>query len=211
MQTRGASFKEDIKTMTKDFKLTDEKIKDIVKFCDAIYDRSRELQVKDYILDRSRTGKEINLQGMGAEIWYKEKHGLPYNLDATLDAGPRSYKKDVDCVRDGFKLEVKQTSYPTGCLFIASVDHYNRPRKLISDMYVLIIGNFPNYSNDLHISDVTLTNKYFDKTSNTLCPTMHPKIGKFGYHVEQDEMYETFEEAVKSDGRTTKRNAPALS
>ena len=30
---------------------------------------------------------------------------------------------------------------------------------------------------------------------------MHPKIGKFGYHLEQEEMFETFEEALEADGR----------
>ena len=211
MQIRGASFKEDRRTMTKDFKLPDKKVKEIRDYCNAIYDTSRKMNVKDHISDRKRSGKEINLQGMGAEIWYKEKYGIPYNLDATLDEGPRTYKKDLDCLRNGYRLELKQTTYHTGCFFIEALDHYGKTRKLIADMYVVVIGSFPNYYKDLYIGDISLTQKFFNKGSNLLEPTRHPKIGKFGYHAEQDEMYETFEEALDADGRTTKRNTSTLS
>ena len=183
------------------FQLSENKVNEILEYTNSIYDKARKLNVKDNILDKRRTGREINLQGMGAEVWYKEKYNIPYNLKATLDEGPRTYKKDIDCIRDDLKLEIKQTSYPTGCLFIAALDHYGKPRKLLSNVYVLIIGSFPNYTKDLHITNLSLTNKFFDKTSNLLAPTMHPKIGKFGYHLEQEEMFETFEEALEADGR----------
>ena len=183
------------------FQLSESKVNEILDYSNSIYDKARKLNVKDNILDKRRTGREINLQGMGAEIWYKEKYNIPYNLKATLDEGPRTYKKDIDCIRDDLKLEIKQTSYPTGCLFIAALDHYGKPRKLLSNVYVLIIGSFPNYMRDLHVTNLSLTNKFFDKTSNILAPTMHPKIGKFGYHLEQEEMFETFEEALEADGR----------
>ena len=183
------------------FQLSESKVNEILDYSNSIYDKARKLNVKDNILDKRRTGREINLQGMGAEVWYKEKYNIPYNLKATLDEGPRTYKKDIDCIRDDLKLEIKQTSYPTGCLFIAALDHYGKPRKLLSNVYVLIIGSFPNYTKDLHITNLSLTNKFFDKTSNLLAPTMHPKIGKFGYHLEQEEMFETFEEALEADGR----------
>ena len=183
------------------FQLSESKVNEILDYSNSIYDKARKLNVKDNILDKRRTGREINLQGMGAEVWYKEKYNIPYNLKATLDEGPRTYKKDIDCIRDDLKLEIKQTSYPTGCLFIAALDHYGKPRKLLSNVYVLIIGSFPNYMRDLHVTNLSLTNKFFDKTSNILAPTMHPKIGKFGYHLEQEEMFETFEEALDADGR----------
>ncbi len=183
------------------FQLSESKVNEILDYSNSIYDKARKLNVKDNILDKRRTGREINLQGMGAEVWYKEKYNIPYNLKATLDEGPRTYKKDIDCIRDDLKLEIKQTSYPTGCLFIAALDHYGKPRKLLSNVYVLIIGSFPNYMRDLHVTNLSLTNKFFDKTSNILAPTMHPKIGKFGYHLEQEEMFETFEEALEADGR----------
>mgnify|MGYP003653625324 CR=1 FL=1 len=194
--------------MTK-FSLPDTKVKEIQKYCNLIYDRSRKLNVKDNILDTNRTGKEINLQGMGAEIWYKEKHNIPYSLETILEEGPRTYKKDIDCIREARKLEIKQTSYPTGCLFLAATDHYKRPRELISDMYVLIVGDFPNYTKDLHITYDELYSKFFNKTSNKIEATIHPKIGKFGYHVEQDEMYETMEEAIH--GRSTSKRSSTLS
>ena len=183
------------------FQLSESKVNEILDYSNSINDKDRKLNVKYNILDKRRTGREINLQGMGAEVWYKEKYNIPYNLKATLDEGPRTYKKDIDCIRDDLKLEIKQTSYPTGCLFIAALDHYGKPRKLLSNVYVLIIGSFPNYMRDLHVTNLSLTNKFFDKTSNILAPTMHPKIGKFGYHLEQEEMFETFEEALEADGR----------
>ena len=197
--------------MSKDFKLPDKKVKEIKDYCNTIYDRSRTLQIKDHIVDRKRSGKEINLQGMGAEIWYKEKYGIPYNLDATLDKGPRTYKTDVDCLRNGFKLELKQTTYYNGCFFIEALDHYGKTRQLISDMYVLVIGKFPNYSKDLYIGDISLIKKFFNREANRLEPTMHHKIRKFGFHMEQDEMYETFEEALEADGRSTPRDTSTMS
>lgn len=192
------------------FQLTPDKITEIQNYCNSIYDNSRKAQVKDHILDESRTGKEINLQGMGAEIWYKEKYNIPYNLNATLDEGPRTYKKDVDCIREGMHLEIKQTTYPTGCLFLNATDHYGRPRKLLADMHVLIIGKFPNYERDLYISNLSLLDKFFNKKVNELTPTIHPKIGKFGYHMEQDELFDTFEEAIEANGRV-KSNTSTLS
>ena len=187
--------------LMENFQLSESKVNEILDYSNSIYDKARKLNVKDNILDKRRTGREINLQGMGAEVWYKEKYNIPYNLKATLDEGPRTYKKDIDCIRDDLKLEIKQTAYPTGCLFISALDHYGKPRKLLSNVYVLIIGSFPNYMRDLHVTNLSLTNKFFDKTSNILAPTMHPKIGKFGYHLEQEEMFETFEEALEADGR----------
>ena len=45
---------------------------------------------------------------------------------------------------------------------------------------------------------------------NELTPTIHPKIGKFGYHMEQDELFDTFEEAIEANGRV-KSNTSTLS
>ena len=193
------------------FQLSESKVNEILDYSNSIYDKARKLKVKDNILDKNRTGREINLQGMGAEVWYKEKYNLPYNLEATIDEGPRTYKTDVDCLRDGFKLELKQTTYYNGCFFIEALDHYGKTRQLISDMYVLVIGKFPNYSKDLYIGDISLIKKFFNKEANRLEPTMHHKIRKFGFHAEQDEMYETFEEALEADGRSTTRDASAMS
>ena len=106
------------------FQLSESKVNEILDYSNSIYDKARKLKVKDNILDKNRTGREINLQGMGAEVWYKEKYNLPYNLEATIDEGPRTYKKDIDCLRNDLQLEIKQTSYPTGCLFISALDHY---------------------------------------------------------------------------------------
>ena len=77
-------------------------------------------------------------------------------------------------------------------------------------MHVLIIGKFPNYEKDLYISNLSLLNKFFNKKVNELTPTIHSKIGKFGYHMEQDEMFDTFEEAIEADGRV-KSNTSTLS
>ena len=56
--------------MSKDFKLPDKKVKEIKDYCNTIYDRSRRLNIKDHIVDSKRSGKEINLQGMGGKVWY---------------------------------------------------------------------------------------------------------------------------------------------
>ena len=57
-----------------------EKIKTIEKYCDKIYSNGRQQHIKDMVFDPNRTGKEVNLQGLGAEIWFKEKHNIPYTL-----------------------------------------------------------------------------------------------------------------------------------
>jgi len=187
------------------YQLSPRKVKKIKRYCDAVYDNNRKFKVRDNILDSNRTGKEINLQGLGAEIWFKEKYDIPYTLfEDEENFIPRTYKKDIDCIfKNGLKLELKQTMYPKGCFFIAAIDHWHKPRKLISDMYVLIVGSFPFYKKDLFISKLDLVDKYLDRNTNRLCPTIHPKIGKAGYHMEQDEMYNSFEEALETDGRRT--------
>jgi len=180
-----------------------------------VYNNNRRFKVKDNILDKNRTGKEINLQGLGAEIWFKEKYNIPYTLfEDEENFIPRTYKKDIDCIfKNDLKLELKQTVYPNGCLFIPATDHWRKPRKLISDMYVLIVGSFPFYKKDLFISKLDLVNRYLNHDTNRLCTTSHPKIGKSGYHMEQDEMYNSFEEALESDGRrrTTTEDASTMS
>ena len=193
------------------FKLKSKKVKEIESYCNLIYERNRKLNIKDHILDSNRTGKEINLQGLGAEIWYKEKYNIPYTLSEDEENfKPRTYKNDIDCIRNGYKLELKQTSYPSGCFFIASSDHYRKPRNLLSDVYVLIVGSFPDYERDLYIGLLSLTKKYYNFKTSNLVPTIHPKIGKLGYHMEQDEMYSTLEEALENDGRTSQAKTSTM-
>jgi len=77
------------------FQLTPEKIKEIENYCNSIYDNSRKAQVKDHILDASRTGREINLQGKVSAIG-----GLELKILGGIKAGiktfifPEENKKD---------------------------------------------------------------------------------------------------------------------
>ncbi len=173
-----------------------EKIKTIEKYCNKIYANGRQQHIKDMVFDPHRTGKEVNLQGLGAEIWFKEKHNIPYTLfEDKENFVPRSYKKDIDCMMEGIQLEIKQTSYPTGCLFLNEIDHYGKKRKMMSEMFVLIVGSFPDYSHELYLSKKELLDRFPE-------PTYHNRIRKRGYHSEQDKMYQTFKEANKYNGNT---------
>lgn len=165
-------------------------IEDIKKYCEAVYIESRKYSRVDRIQDKSRTGREINLQGIGAEFWFKNKYNIPFSLEITDEAvKPRSYLKDVDVEYDDLVYELKQTSHKSGCLFINSLDWYGKERILLADVYVLVIGSFPDYKKDLFITKKKL--KHINKK-----PRMHRKIGKVGYFAEQSDMYETLEEAL---------------
>ena len=194
------------------FQLDQQTVSKVKEYCDYLYESNRKFGVKDSIIDKNRSGKEINLQGLGAEVWYKKKYNIPFNLDATKEnLRPRSYKTDIDCIREGLNLELKQTSYFSGCLFLPATDHYSKPRKLLADMYVLVVGSFPNYEKDLHISVLSITKKFFVKESNMLKPTKHSRMKSVGYHMEQDEMYETFEKALEANGNSKPKDASAVS
>ena len=78
-------------------------------------------------------------------------------------------------------------------------------------MYVLVVGSFPNYEKDLHISVLSITKKFFVKESNMLKPTKHSRMKSVGYHMEQDEMYETFEKALEANGNSRPKDTSAVS
>ena len=191
--------------MVHNFQLDQQTINETKEYCDYLYESNRKFGIKDSIIDKNRSGKEINLQGLGAEVWYKKKYNIPFNLR------PRSYKTDIDCIREGLNLELKQTSYFRGCLFLSATDHYSKPRKLLADMYVLIVGSFPNYEKDLHVSLLSITKKFFVKESNMLKPTKHSRMKSVGYHMEQDEMHETFEKALEANGNPRTKDTSAVS
>lgn len=168
-------------------------IQNIENHCNLIYSNSRKKNVKDRKKDTSRSGKEINLQGIGAEIWFKELHGIPYELllDVTAeDYVPRNYKNDIDVVVNGMVCEIKQTSYPTGCFFISHKNWHGKERELLADVYVLVIGSFPFYDKALYLTKDNLV--YLNPE-----PRMHPRIGQRGYYAEQEDMHTTLEDALK--------------
>jgi hypothetical protein len=168
--------------------LTPTEAKRIKTHCNKIYSESRKSNIKDRKQDVSRSGKEINLQGMGAEYWLRKVHGLPFDF-SDADYTPRTYLTDIDIILEGKRCEVKQTTYPSGCFFISSKDWYGKDRKLLADIYILVVGTFPDYTDDYYISK-----KHLIELNPT--PTMHKRIGRVGYHVEQDDMYPTFEEVM---------------
>ena len=45
------------------FQLSESKVNEILDYSNSIYDKARKLNVKDNILDKKRTGREINLNG----------------------------------------------------------------------------------------------------------------------------------------------------
>ena len=56
------------------FQLSESKVNEILDYTNNVYDKARKLNVKDNILDKRRTGREINLQGMGAEVSVSYTH-----------------------------------------------------------------------------------------------------------------------------------------
>ncbi|MEK9918217.1 MAG: hypothetical protein VW496_02385 [Pelagibacteraceae bacterium] len=181
----------------KDFMFSDEDIKSITDFCNTIYNNNRKGNVKDRKKDSSRSGIDINLQGISAEIWFKERYSLPYTLDLdSPDTKNRNYLKDIDAEYSNLVFEIKQTKHDNGCFFISGRDWYGKERKLISDIYVLIVGEFPNnYKKCLFITKSKLIKLNSDAAGN-LQPSMHKRIGQYGYHVEQSDMYSTLTDCM---------------
>ena len=172
--------------------------KKIEDYCNAVFDGLRGTGAKQRVQDPNRNGREVNLQGMAAEIWFKEKHNIPYSLEPEdVDVAPRSYLHDVDVLIDGKVFELKQTSYDTGCLFLNHIDWYGKPKKLIADIYVLVIGKFPNYDRELYITR---------EESILINPEarMHKLIGKVGLFAEQSDMHSTLKEALDYNVRNNK-------
>jgi len=177
--------------------LTSDEVKKVELYCHAVYDYSRKVGSKQRKQDKNRSGREINLQGLAAEFWFKNKHKLPYSLDITLDSvTPRSYKKDIDVKIDDLVLEIKQTGYDNGCLFMPDRDWYGKHRDLLANVYVLIVGCFPDYKKDLFITRDEFI-KLNSNEKDELNPRMHKRIGKVGYFSEQSDMHTTLEEALE--------------
>jgi len=177
--------------------LSSDEVKKVEIYCHAVYDYSRKVGSVQRKQDVKRSGREINLQGLAAEFWFKNKYNLPYSLDITMDSvKPRSYKKDIDVKIDDLVLEIKQTTYDRGCLFMPNIDWHGKHRDLLADVYVLVVGRFPDYNKDLFIT----RDKFIKLNSNKkdeLTPRIHKRIGKVGYFCEQSDMYTTLEEALK--------------
>tara|TARA_R110002126_G_scaffold1406_4_gene8098 strand:- start:3976 stop:4575 length:600 start_codon:yes stop_codon:yes gene_type:complete len=178
----------------KDFTFDEDKANEIETFCTAIYNNSRKANTVDRRQDTSRTSVEVNLQGMAAEIWFKEKYSLPYTLDVNSpDTQTRSYTVDIDAQVDDLIFEIKQTAYDNGCLFVRHNNWVGKNKELKADVFVLIVGKFPNYDRNLFISREKF--EYLNSVNGKLTHTIHKKIGKHGYHVEQEDMYPTLTEA----------------
>ena len=190
--------------LKQDVNFTTKQIKDIEDFCHAIYNNSRKLGVDQDVQDKKRTGREINLQGMAAEFWFKERYQLPYSLKVTDDAvKPRSYLTDIDVAYEDLIFEIKQTAYDNGCLFLRPSTPYHSKRKILGDIYILVVGKFPNYHTCKFISQ----KEFIHNNSNSdgeLKIRIHKRIGKPGYFAEQDQMYDTLTEAVQWLERKTK-------
>ena len=177
--------------------LSPDEVKKIELYCHAVYYYSRQVGSKQRKQDRKRSGREINLQGLAAEFWFKNKYDIPYSLDITMDAvTPRSYKQDIDVRIDDLILEIKQTAYNNGCLFMPNIDWYGKHRDLLADVYVLVVGHFPDYKKDLFITREEFT-KLNSNEKGELTPRIHNRIGKVGYFSEQSDMHTTLEEAMK--------------
>lgn len=171
-----------------------ELVTQIRDMCNLIYSVNRKGNVKDRKQDSVRSGEEINLQGIGAEVWLRALHGLPLLLD---DISPRSYKEDKDIILDGLHCEVKQTSYKTGAFFIKHKNWYGKERELLADVYILVVGSFPLYEYAKYIVRDNLLYQ------NPCGPTMHKRIGAVGFHVEQNCMHDTIKGAIKWNIPTT--------
>jgi len=192
-----------VRRMTLSDMFNDSEAKEIENYCNAVFDGLRKANAIERVQSPYMDGRQVNLQGLAAEIWFKKKHKIPYDL-SIIDDKPRSYLNDIDVKVNGKIFELKQTAYENGCLFLRHVDWYGKPMKFIADVYVLIIGSFPNYKNDLFITReefVSLNQK----------PRMHKRIGKYGFFVEQSDMHETIEEAMQYNVIRNSEVSPTMS
>lgn len=169
----------------------------IKSLCKKLWDVNRAAKIIDQKKDQRRTSTEVNLDGKGAEYWFKGKYNIPFDLDDDLSnpsaTRQRTYKADIDVVINNKTIEIKNTRWKTGCLFIPGSTHYGKPRELIRDIYVLVIGGFPDYNKAFFITREELLK------INDHKPRMNWKIGSNGYYADQHELHATLEDALAYD------------
>jgi hypothetical protein len=84
--------------------------------------------------DRTRSGEEIHIEGVGAEIAFCKLFNVYPDFSVTPRVG------GSDAVWGGRTVDVKTTSHPSGRL-LARPNKRDDP----SDLYVLMVGTFPTY------------------------------------------------------------------
>ena len=99
------------------------------------YHQHREQTVADKYEHWKVTQEETDREGFGGEIAYCKLVNLYPDLDTNLST------PDYDCMScNGEKIDVKTTKYRNGHL-IATTNKIKHP----PDIYVLVIGTFPEY------------------------------------------------------------------
>jgi hypothetical protein len=68
--------------MTLSDMFNDSEAKEIKNYCNAVFDGLRKAKAKERVQSPHMDGRQINLQGLAAEIWFKKKHkiGLRRNI-----------------------------------------------------------------------------------------------------------------------------------
>ena len=97
------------------------------------YSNARKKGIKDLKMG-PQDNYDTDLEGFGAEMAFCKLYNCYPDLHIGLD-------KDYDCVINSVKIDVKTTKYKTGKL-LATLKKTDSD----IDMYVLMVGEFPNYT-----------------------------------------------------------------
>ncbi len=113
--------------------LTDEEQRICKWLAKERYKAARKAGVIDARLDTS--GEFLDLNGLGAELIFCKM----FNLYPDLSVGARSGGYDA-LTKKGYKVDVKTTKYQHGHLLATQ-----KKKNEKTDIYVLMIGDFPTY------------------------------------------------------------------
>ena len=118
------------------YTLTEEEQKQVLNLIKEINkDETKGTYFRRNPVDRRQSKQEAQKESFGAELAFCRIVGA--EPDLTL----HNQTILVDVIFKGYKIDVKQTKYKNGKLILKQTDALNSP----IDIYVLIVGSFPNY------------------------------------------------------------------
>ena len=111
----------------------------IIKMAQTITDQKREYFVNNLKRDKKTSLFDMERNGFGAELSFCRMCGVEF--DFTTNERENYHLKADATLFDGRSVDVKTTKYPNGMLIV----RFGK-EKFKVDMYVLMIGNFPQYT-----------------------------------------------------------------
>lgn len=111
----------------------------IVGMAKDICSQDRSYFVKNYQVDKSLKLYDLNINGFGAELAFCKLCDIEF--DSTTIENENHFKKVDATLKNGIKVDVKNTKYKSGKLLVR-IGKEAEP----VDVYALMIGTFPSFT-----------------------------------------------------------------